>query len=536
MESSSHAAYEPQRSIAHATTGQDSSRNRPELASGTNGRIVRDEVPPRIPLSPLRYSRSLQPTPTATQGGSSPSGTMSNTASPSPLLHWANELPDDPVQASHVMHLYPSSLAPAFSPGQANLPPHSESSQSIVSQSRSPYFSGLGLQSGQNPLPQTPSRLMSPAYSTTHQRVSPEPNIFERAIEPMNRARSPQTAIDEDVPTVLDDAANAIVEDSTTLEILQPDTSSQGLSPPRRSPSVRLRSSHIPSPIGAWTPTRTPARRRSRNLSGGHAMGENASDPRSNYQQHYGRQRGHRRPLSDASNVFTSLPMHTNRAEPERTGNSLGPPTPLTPHARSLSMHRTASPSLSVDGAIIPENDAATMNHSLDGLADAFASLAASPSEIQPVIQTPGSISSVQGSYFALSPGDHTTRVRDRPTSFTSPSAIRYQVLESDRELHPASTRTPSQARAASTPLAASTSGSHRASPRIPSSAGLAPPIVGVPPIVHPGDTANTSGDRKRLSFMAYADIKKESAEQLVDLDESVQLQMRHEQEDRSDK
>ena len=439
--------------------------------------IVREDAPRRIPLSPLRAAPALQPSPSLVPSAalSSPSAHSGNN---SPFLHWANELPDDPVQASHVMHLYPASLAPPFSPGHAM-----HRTPSDVSQPRSPHTTGLGLQPGAA-LPQTPSRLIPPVLGTAP-RASPEPSIFERNIEPANRARSPQEAIDASVPPVLDDAASAIVDDASTLEILQPEHAAHVASPPR-SPGMRMRSAHL-SPVGtgAWTPTRGSSRMR--HWSGG-PPGENAPASRSAaHQQQFGRQHGHRRPLSDASNVFTSLP-----AAREERSSALRPPTPRTPHTRSYSVQTATSPSLSVDGAIIPGNDAATMGHSLDGLADAFVQLATTPSEPR-MVTTPGSVSSPHGSYFALSPDEGARGALGAGAAgVTSPGAIRYRVLERDAAPAPA-------------PAPAPTSPAAREHLQVPGS------------------------ERKRLSFMAYSDIVNERPEQLVDLDESVHLQMQEE-------
>ncbi|KAI3623534.1 hypothetical protein CBS14141_003795 [Malassezia furfur] len=324
----------------------------------------------------------------------------------------------------------------------------------------------------------------------------------------MNRARSPQEAIDASVPPVLDDAASAIVDDSSTLEILQPEHATHVASPPR-SPGVRMRGAHL-SPVGAgaWTPTR--ASSRARHWSGG-TPGENAPSTRSAaHQQQFGRQHGHRRPLSDASNVFTSLPA----ARDERS-SVLRPPTPRTPHTRSYSVQTATSPSLSVDGAIIPGNDAATMGHSLDGLADAFVHLATTPNEPR-MVSTPGSVSSPHGSYFALSPEDGTRDARaERTSGYASPGAIRYRVLERDAAPAAAAAAAP-----AATPAATSSAASA-------TSPAPAPALASTSPLGR--DHLHVPGERKRLSFMAYADIVNERPEQLVDLDESVHLQMQEE-------
>lgn len=450
-------------------------------------------------------------------GASSPG----RSATTSPGLQWANELPDDPVQASHAVHLYPASLAPPFSPGHPMGRTNSESSHYFSTQPRSPMASGLGLQPGLNP-PQTPSRLIPPSRSQSHVRASPEPSIFERDIEPAHHARSPQEAIDVSVPPVLDDAASAILDDSGTLEIIQPEHPPH-TSSPQRSPSVRLRNPHLSPPIGTWTPTR-PAQGRPRNLSGGQSLRENSSELRHiQQQQQFGRQRGHRRPLSDASNVFTSLPMHAPRADADRS--SLRPPTPLTPRSRSFSAQRTASPSVSLDGAIISGNDAATMGHSLDGLADTFAHLVSSPSEQPPQVATPGSVSSVQGSYFALNPDESTSRAsRDRSSVYASPNAFRYRVLE--REAVPPSPPSHLVVSPGLGPARAATSPgpSTAPMPRSPVPRHTAP-VPGAP-----AEHLQVPGERKRLSFMAYADIVNDSHGQLLDLDESVHLQMQQEQ------
>lgn len=545
MDRQSDALREPTRS----PQPQPAPARTPDRATSTpvrGGGITRAEAPGRIPLSPLKFSSSLHPSPSQMPASHTPGGSAA-----SPLLTWANELPDDPQRASNVMGLYPSSLAPPFSPA-APLPQHSNSDPSPYfpppSDTRAPLSGsmlGLSPVSERLAAPQTPSRLIPPSLAHAQQRMSPEPSIFERDIEPVHHARSPQEAIDVAVPPVLDDAASAIVEESGTLEIIQPEHPAYAPSPPR-SPSAGFRMMPTSSQPGQWTPNRD-GRGRPRNLSGGQSSRENSFDTRPRQQQ-YGRQHGHRRPLSDASNVFTSMPGRSLRSDShsERERRSpLHAGSPLTPSTRPYSIQPATSPSLSIDGAIIAGNDAATMGHSFGGLADAFAHLATTPSE-QPAIATPGSMTSPQGSYFALQPDDAPRAPRDRSSAYASPNAFRYMVLDREGERSPPTVSSTPPSRLAVSPLP----GSHpRASPNAGARSSTTPvpapaitprsplPRHTAPPAGADGDpfsphlqVPGTSSERKRLSFMAYADIVNDSQGQLLDLDESIQLQVQQEQ------
>lgn len=322
-----------------------------------------------------------------------------------------------------------------------------------------------------------------------------EPSIFERNIE-VHRARSPQQAIDVSVPPVLDDAASAIVQESSTLEIVQPDTSMHAL---QRSPSTQGRYSLFAQPL--ISPARE-VRGQRRNASGDPYHENGMAAPSS--QQQMGRQRGHRRPLSDASNVFTSMPsrhlhpdMHTERPADRRsplpTASAASPS-----HARSYSIQPSTSPSLSIDGAIIAGNDVASQGVSLDGLADAFVHMATTPGE--PVqTDTPRSRSSRQTSYFAQTDAPH--NVHESP-AYPAPPAFHYQVLPQEGE-HPLSR-----------------------SPALTHGAGPTPPTSGPDPFATDTAPPASGSERKRLSFLSYADIINDSQGHVLDLDESILREM----------
>lgn len=193
----------------------------------------------------------------------------------------------------------------------------------------------------------------SPPYQT---QLSPEANIFERSIEMLGspHVRTPKEAVDMAVPPVLDDAADAIVGDST-LEIVSP-----------RSP---------PSPYASPS---------SWHRTGGVDMRRGASHDGTWRQRAY----GHRRLQSDQTNVMMSIP-----SSPVGKRRSACPPTPTA--APSV----THSPSLSIDGAVIHEGHAAKLSHSLDGIADAMVATDRSPGSSRPGhLQVPSASPSMHAS------------------------------------------------------------------------------------------------------------------------------------------
>ncbi|WFD07467.1 hypothetical protein MVES1_002833 [Malassezia vespertilionis] len=469
--------------------------------------IYREDAPRRITLSPLKFVPSMHPSPTMHGAGS---------ATHSPLLAWANELPDDPERASAAVHLYPHSLAPAWSPSgtapatfvgkRSDLSPYFPAAGATPMRQSASHM-GVGMSanlSGGGPVPQTPSRL-APHAVASPLRASPEPSIFERDIEHPH-LRSPQEAIDVAVPPVLDDAASAIVDDTASLEIIAPQT---------------LPGSPYVSP--RLSCARPQGRTRPRNLSATDARFASPQDDRF-AQQHSGRQHGHRRPPSDANSVFS---MH--------------PPTPVHLSTADTLVAPSLSPSLSIDGAIIPESNAATRGHSLDVLADAFAHLSNAPNTHRVLTPAPApAVSPSQlgmansSSYFSLPPQDESTMARTpghRPAvqPLHSPSFC-YAVLPMHDEM--SSKRAgATHPRTSSTPLPSTTAHRHslarhtvpvpvagtRATPRSQDPFALKVPLT--------SGAGSPSGERKRLSFMAYADIINDSSAQLLDLDESVQLQ-----------
>ena len=170
------------------------------------------QVPRAIPQSPVRPASSMHLPLSPSRDSSllaAPSATIPTghgAASSSASLVSANELPDDPERASNVVHLFAPPLAPAWSPVSM-----SRSQSSRTDDASSTYFP-IGARASLSP--------RSPPYQAP---LSPEASIFERNIQMLGspHVRTPREAVDMAVPPVLDDAADAIVSDST-LEIVSP--------------------------------------------------------------------------------------------------------------------------------------------------------------------------------------------------------------------------------------------------------------------------------------------------------------------------
>jgi len=322
---------------------------------------------------------------------------------------------------------------------------------------------------------------------------SPEPNIFERDIELCGspHLRTPKEAIDTSVPTVLDGAADAIVGDSH-LDIV---ASRDGAHPPSPLASPDLR-----------------ARRR----LGGEPLVRGLSQD--GWQSRAPHPYGHRRLQSEQTNVVMSLPgMPPSPSALSQTGSRLSALlAPATPSSRADSMAPSMSPSLSIDGAIIPEGQAARVAHSLDGLADVIVQPAqaspvpmASPSPMETVGSMPAS-----SSYFSLPPAADDSRASCKfhytlldqppPASTPSPTGVeRSHSLLTTRSAHAGpSARASWQARR---PHSSD-------SPDSP-----APPLLQVQPDASLSSAA-ASGERKRLSWMRYADLVRDADEQVTDV------------------
>ncbi|WFD20778.1 hypothetical protein MCAP1_003032 [Malassezia caprae] len=425
----------------------------------------------------------------------SPLGTPAHASPPLPL---ANELPDDPEQASQLVHLYAPPLAPAWSPMPSPMSrtlsgrtddasragaPHSPVQVSTVSDGLHRPLSS----------PRSPSQaLLSPHVRQRSQPRSPEPSIFERDIELCGspHIRTPQEAIDTSVPTVLDGAADAIVGDSH-LEIVAPRDDV-----------------HPPSPLAS------PDVRARRRLGGEPLLRGLSQD---GWQSRAPRPHGHRRLQSEQSNVVTSLPG----VPPSPSGLSHAGSrrsallAPATPSSRADSVAPSMSPSLSIDGAIIPEGRAAMVAHSLDGLADVIVQPAqaspapmASPSPVEPAGSMPASTS-----YFSLPPAADDSRASskfrytllDMPppaSTLPAPGVERSHSLLGSRSAHGhPSARASWQAR-------------HPRSSDSHDSPG--PPLLQVQPDMSP--SAAGSSERKRLSWMTYTDVVRDADEQVTDV------------------
>lgn len=367
----------------------------------------------------------------------------------------------------------------------------------------SPVLSDQGLH---RPLssPRSPQTLLSPHLRHRGLPKSPEPNIFERDIELCGspHLRTPQEAIDTSVPTVLEGAADAIVGDST-LEIVAPRDELPPASP-HASPDVRGRRWLRGEPLlrGASQDGLTPRTIRSH---------------------------GHRRLHSEHTNVITSLPgmpSSPSRFSPtgSRRSTLLAPGTPMS---RTDSLAPSMSPSVSIDGAIIPEGQAATVAHSLDGLADVIVHPTPEGQAMPTASPAPMDTMPASTSYFSLP----SAAEEPRPSS-----KFRYTLLDTP----PSATASPNLERSHSMrngrppSFYMGTSARQPLSSRRPRSAdsstgeSLAPPLVHVSPESTGPDVAasstGSSGERKRLSWMAYADLVRDADEQVTDVDPHVHL------------
>ena len=466
--------------------------------SGEGGSF-RLHAPGRIPLSPMRLGPGPVPSPSPHAGAASPLGTSAPTTSPLPL---ANELPDDPAQASQLVHLYAPPLAPAWSPVPSSMSRtlSGRTDEGSGPRGRAPTSPVPAAQADnglRRPLssPRSPSQaLLSPLMRHRNAPRSPEPSIFERDIELCGspHMRTPQEAIDTSVPTVLDGAADAIVGD-TDLEIVAPRDGSHSSSP-LASPDMR-------------------ARRR----LGGEPLIRGVSHD--SWQPRAPRPGGHRRLLSEQSHVAASLPgMPPSPSAFSHAGSRRSTLLmPTTPGSRADSMAPSMSPSLSIDGAVIPEGQAAMVAHSLDGLADVIVHPAsqaspapvASPSPIESAGSMPASTS-----YFSLPPSADDARASGK---------FRYTLLDLPQ---PGSTLTPAGVERSHSFLSARSAragapGRRAWQARRPRSADSsempAPPLLQVQPDASLSSAAG-SGERKRLSWMTYSDLVRDADEQVTDV------------------
>lgn len=473
-----------------------SSSSRPD-ESGS----YRVHAPGRIPLSPTRLVPTAVATPSPHAGVASPLGMATHTSPPLPL---ANELPDNPEQASQLVHLYaPPPLAPAWSPASSAM---ARTSSHRVDESSArgvlPHSPSYAEPHLHRPLssPRSPSQtLLSPHMRQRPLPKSPEPSIFERDIELCGspHMRTPQEAIDTSVPTVLDEAADAILGVSA-LEVVAPRDHS-----------------HPPSPLAS------PDMRSRRRLGGGEPLLRGLSQD--GLQRRPSRPYGHRRLQSEHSTVMTSLPGMPSSPSalsqgPSRRSTLL---TPATPNSRADSLAPGMSPSVSIDGAIIPEGQAATQSHSLDGLTDVIVHPAApispvpiaSPSPMEGATTTHASMPT-STSYFSLPTSNDESRAS---------SKFRYTLLDMPQ---PAATTPPTGLERSHSLLSARPSYAHapgRCPARRPRSADSPTSSPAPPPVVHVQGEASTTcppgtGERKRLSWMAYSDLVREANEPMKDV------------------
>lgn len=519
--------------------------------------IYRSQAPSNISLSPVRLSSTFLPSPSRDHHATT---TPTNGAA-SPRLISANELPDDLAQASNVVHLFAPPLAPAWSPVSMSR------SQSSRTDDTSTYFpsaggttashghsyghsAGTGTGTGAHTAstqryyrpPMSPSarsgaehalspgaaqqRISSPRSPTgpsyvgmtrtSSRQRSPEHNIFERDIELCGSPHlmTPKEAIDVAVPPVLDDAADAIVGDST-LEIVSPcETSSPYASPDMR-PHLR------------------------RTGTGGEMLVRGASHDGTHMSA---RQRtyGHRRLHSEQSMLLPSIPNMPSSPAAGKRRSHMQPPSqthsqqqPPTPNAS------TYHPSLSIDGAVIPEGQAATFMHSLDGLADAVVHRSpsttstqaavpgstATPASPVPAVASPsGSTNGSQlgtssSSYFSLSEDPRNSKFRysviginATPSGAPSDSPTFGRTGTANNHFS-SSVSSPRSSRTMQPSLSWSNSENSSSHLQVPGALNAASPNL------RPASVSNAQGDRKRLSWMSYADIVNDVNEKVHDLD-----------------
>ena len=510
--------------------------------------IVRAHAPTMIPLSPIKMG---SPLPLHTQPGTEPEAKRASVApSASPMVS-ANALPDNPEQASNVANLFAHPLAPAWSPsaqppagspsGVSDSGMHGEGSSYFRSPSGMPPRGRVRTPGGGTrpaswlfspTLGALPSGAVAPApHLTPNGAVSNETNIFERDIERFTQhPRSPQQAVEMAVPAVLEDAADAIVDEhAQTLEIVTPSNPSSPGRPSSASP--RSPSSGTQSPVSRTSRARRPSQPSHLRVSSADASlsdvasGSFLSPPS---QQQQGRSRGHQRPGSDASFTFTSASPR------QRTSSASGwqMPAATTP---------TAPSSVSIDGAVIPESEAATMGHSLDGLAGAITGLSTSSRTGSPVSQppvhsphrTPASVAASGGSYFTLThPDDSGTpaaagapaQPTRSPRSPGSPNLFRYSVMPENR--HGPTSPNSSQMRRSPSAQGAPVSTlspvmsrgglllrQPQAHPTMHGTAGADDPRL-QPQARSAGSPG--MGDTRRVSFLAYSDLLNDAEERKV--------------------
>ncbi|KOS13313.1 hypothetical protein Malapachy_0269 [Malassezia pachydermatis] len=517
------------------STPSGTTASSPTRGSASHG-IVREHAPTRIGLSHTSPDGSaMRPSSSHRSSLYSPHGPVS------PSLVYANEMPDDPNEVSQLSHLFPSSLAPAWSPGG----PSSTRSPGARTDDNSQYFPSMPVSGRQRTAPVSPSasrsylptdssrsmydrrpksahiltpppmprspilqdqrlspsrgrprplsaHILSPGIVSSAQaarRRTPDTNnIFERDIE-LNgtpHALRPQEAIDLAVPSVLHDAAHAIVGDST-LEIISPRSESTRASSPLRPGETLSRGlSHDGSHVGGRT------------QGGGY---------------------GHRRLRSDHSNIY----MPTSPSVLSQAGSRRSMLLSASPGSQSESLAPSMSPSLSIDGAIIPDNQAATVTHSLDELADVMAHIQTDKT----AMLTPGSYTgagipmsspmstAASSSYFSLQPHADDNRH----------SKFRYQLLDM-----PAGDRSADRSHSVPPPRPVSFTAGLRGSRHTVPAPGAEdmPDVAAMPHLQVPQgqvplrSTSSQVKERKRLSWMSYTDLVHDVDEQVTDFDASM--------------
>lgn len=554
----------------YSTTSAKASSRRPNFgrAQSASGATMQTLSTPQAALSSKRHSPRL--------GGHSNSLSASHVSFQQ--LPSAHGLPSDPREASTVSKLF--AHRPAQSPAEEytgfHLPVDNRlssvnmmASPSAQSISTSPvHVLPGGRLSRPVTRPSSPVRRhgkqssgpiglgFSPrtSYMNTEE-IENESSIFERDIEHRNAAHvlSKQEALDVAIPSVLDDAMEAITNDEARVEIVTPHTappmalSSQALNAHSHSQS-RLQSTKASS---ASSPAHSP----SPPLS--HTGAANEPPPGSMAAQiaeRFGAKpqtiasqddglialrsaarspHRHRRPKSDASvssssslkskshhaplgveqvlaassprRSASSSPTAATKPSP-RTRTGLPPSTPISTAASSTSGLPTATalptlplpnpyrlhtptphpdgatlmqPSLSIDGAVMPSSESATLDASLDGLADAVAS--AAPTTSSSVTNSPSTRFAFLG--------------HELNEEGASPYTSRSPKLSSATIQAPASPTLERFSRASGM------------TPKTDDSSSFS--------TVH-------AGSRKRLSFFSYADIINQTPGEVVDLDSAI--------------
>ncbi|KAJ1021167.1 hypothetical protein NDA16_003953 [Ustilago loliicola] len=527
-----------------------------------------------VPVSPHPISPPRTPTAAASlRSAVSPSSLLG-----SPASERANPMSQGvhPAHLVHSLHQQHQQHQPAGSTDAISTRPHPNSSgfRSPVRTRQHGAASPIGLPGTSPPgaWHQHHSELHAP--NTPHPPHSPHtphtPNIFERDIEHRDASHimTKQEAMDVAIPSVLDDAVEAIIEDDAEIEVVAP----QNPAPPlaltsaalsvhsgASSPSPGLASSPSP-PLsasgGLEAPPGSMAAQIAEKLASRGTTNDDAVNPP---RRSTG---GPRHPGSDVDSTGASLRSRSPQAarmqdladggSPVRSRASASPalgmpPVSLvaavsqvqatSPIPASLSAHspmstatafpslplpnpyrssspnlsamalpslaagadagRPAASSVSIDGAIISGTEVATLDHSLDTIADVLAAhdaeQAASP-------------------YVPRSPV---------PPAFSGASS---PVVDRSRSAAGSVIRQPQQH-----PGMASAGGTNRAAP--PGTLGLPAGTSGLG-VFNTGESLfqalasgspSPSADKRRLSFFSYADILNESKGEVMDLQGVVQ-------------